>query len=111
MPRLPIPTFWKKVFFTKKLYPFIIRFFIIFERFFPTFFLIFSKRYLESLVSEGKISGYQISAVRQGRLTYKIDFRLVMTDRQVNLLFDSLINMLVDSIKNLQGTEEHVRKR
>lgn len=96
------PIFWEHIPFFIHLAPFIFRLLLIFERFFPVFGLIIINRRLKIFRSKGRISKYQLNIIRNKKLNYKIEIGIVLSDQQVNLLFDELTKLLIRGLQNIK---------
>src|SRR3990172_6967980 len=82
-----------------RLLPIFIRLFPIFERFVPVFVSYFLERALRALKTEGWIDDYRTRAVRTGRLHYRIDVRLVLTEEQAKIILNDLVTRILGIFK------------
>lgn len=85
-----------------RLVPFIFRIILIFEVFFPVLGSIIINRQLRIFRSKGRISKYQLNIIRNKKLNYKIEIGIVLSDQQVNLLFDELTKLLIRGLQNIR---------
>ena len=82
-----------------RLLPILIRLFPIFERFVPVFASYFLERVLRALKTERWIDDYRTRAVRTGRLHYRIDVRLVLTEEQAKIILNDLVTKILGIFK------------
>ena len=76
--------------------PFFFRLLLLFERFIPFFVSYFLNRTLRAWKARGLIDNYVASIVRLGKLSYKIDIRIVLTKEQAK----GRLNDLVAKVRN-----------
>lgn len=96
------PFLWEHIPFFMRLAPFIIRILLIFERFFTVVSFIILNRQLRSLRSKGRISKYRLNIIRNKKLNYKIEIGIVLSDHQVNLLFNELTELFIERVTKYQ---------
>jgi hypothetical protein len=67
----------------------------IFERFVPVFVSYFLERTLRALKTEGSIEDYRTRTERTGKLHYRIDIRLVLTEEQAKIILKGLVTKML----------------
>lgn len=95
---LPILLRFRPIFFQSV--PTLIQLLPMFERFVPIFASYFIEGSLKSLKAKGSIDDYRSRTIRIGRLHYRIDSRIIMTEEQTNAV---LIDLSTNVVRAFRG--------